>query len=186
MDLKTLGKNVIDLAPAIGSVLLGAPGAAGGVAIKALASAFGLSDDETTPERIAALIAGDPEAALKLRQADAAFQIEMRKLDIEELKAWISDTDSARQRQTEHERATGKTDINIYILAWVLVVGFFLLIAVLMCVEIPTANREASAILMGAVAAGFGAVWQYFFGSSKSSREKTEIMAQLGIGGGKR
>lgn len=182
MDLREVGKKIISFAPAIGTAFLGPAGTAGGLAVKAIASAFGMSETEATPENLEAVINADPEAALKLRQADWTFQCQMRALEIKELEMRLSDTASARQRQIEHEKATGKADINIYILAWLIVAGFFTLIAVLMNVELPGTNKEAVAILIGAVSAGFGAVWQYFFGSSKSSWEKTNLMARMGEG----
>lgn len=185
MDFKSVGKKVVDLAPALGAALLGPAGAAGGLAVKALASAFGLKDD-ALPEEIEAMISGDPEALLKLRIAEYDFQAKRLEAENQALSLQLQDTANARGRQTEHERSLGKTDVNVYILAWVIVIGFFILIALLMCVELPDSNSEAVAILIGAVAAGFGAVWQYFFGSSKSSREKTEIMSRLGVGEGKR
>jgi len=62
------------------------------------------------------------------------------------------------------------------------VLGFFGLIGALMFVEIPTKQSEVMFMLFGTLSAGFGAVIQYFFGSSKGSSEKTEHIAKLKAG----
>mgnify|MGYP000952915022 CR=1 FL=1 len=178
MDFSSLGKKIIEYAPAIGGALLGPGGAAGGLAVKTIASIFGVSEAEATPEKLEAIINADPEAALKLRQGDWNFQCEMRKLENEELALRLSDIASARQRQTEHEKVTGKTDINIYILAWLVVAGFFVLLGMMMVVAMPQSNVGPVNQLFGAVATGFIMVLTYFFGSSLSSWIKTKLMSK--------
>jgi hypothetical protein len=42
------------------------------------------------------------------------------------------------------------------------------------------ATSPAVYMLFGALSAGFGSVMQYFFGSSKGSADKTQLMASAG------
>ena len=88
----------------------------------------------------------------------------------------FQDVASARKREVDTTEATGKRDINLYILAWTVVVLFFALVATLMFIDLGE-NTGPVNQLFGAIAVGFGTVLQYFFGSSKSSNEKTALLA---------
>jgi hypothetical protein len=63
-----------------------------------------------------------------------------------------------------------------YGLAVLLVVGFFVLLGTLVYVTIPASNEKAMDIMLGALEMAFGTVVGYFFGSSKGSSEKTEML----------
>jgi len=178
MDWKSVGAKIATIAPALGTAF-GPLGTAGGLAIKALADAFGLKAEEVTPEKLEALLANDPEALLKLKEAELNFQLENKKLENESLKAQLSDVQNARQRQLEHEKTTGKTDKNLYFLAWLVVGGFFILVGFLMFRTLPAANVGPVNQLFGAMATGFGMVLQYFFGSSLGSWGKTKEISDL-------
>jgi len=178
MDWKDIGGRIATIAPALGSAF-GPLGTAGGLAIKALADSFGVEPDEMTPEKMDQLLASDPEALLKLKQAEMDFRLEEKRIENETLKVKLADVQSARQRQVAHEKATGKTDMNLYFLAWLVVTGFFILVGFLMFQTLPTANIGPVNQLFGAMAAGFGMVLQYFFGSSLSSWGKTREIARL-------
>jgi hypothetical protein len=171
MDWKDITKMIADLAPtlgvAIGSVI---PGGAliGGAAGKALQAIFGTSE----PDKLATILATDPEAAAKLRQAEIQFQLE-------EMKAYLADVQDARKRQIEHEQATGKSDTHLYVLAWILVGGFFSLLGCLLFVPIPNDQSGVVAMLFGALSAGFGSVVGFFFGSSRGSQDKSATILNL-------
>ena len=79
----------------------------------------------------------------------------------------------------ESEKATAKRDINLYVLAWMVVGLFFTLVGMLMWVVLPEANVGPVNQLFGAIATGFGMVLQYFFGSSKGSADKTTAMMEF-------
>ncbi len=79
----------------------------------------------------------------------------------------------------ESEKATGKRDMNLYVLAWMVVGLFFALVGLLMFVVLPEANVGPVNQLFGAMATGFGMVLQYFFGSSKGSADKTAAIIEL-------
>ena len=68
---------------------------------------------------------------------------------------------------------------TLYVLAWTVVVGFLVLLAAQMVVTIPKDNVGPVNQLFGALATGFGVVLSFFFGSSKSSQDKTAIIAAL-------
>lgn len=71
-----------------------------------------------------------------------------------------------------------KKDIAIYILAGLIVIGFFALLTLLLFRTLPEDSSGVIFMLFGALSAAFGAVVQYFFGSSQSSADKTTLLAK--------
>jgi len=177
MEWKSIGRKIIAFAPSIGGALLGPGGAAGGMAVKALAGAFGLTEQETTPEKIDNLINSDPEFALKAKVADNDFLVKMRELDIKELETRLEDIDSARDREVEITKATGKRDINLYVLAWLGILGYLGLIIYIIHWGLPEMSSAVALMvgnLIGIVGAKYSGIYDYFFGSSKGSAEKNQ------------
>ena len=169
MDWKKLGKDVVAAgAPILGGILAG-PGGAGLGAM--VASLFGA--DPTDPQDIAIKMAGDPEAHIKLRKLELDNKAELEKL-------FLADIQSARQREVEVTRATGKTNWPMYILAGAVVIGFFTLMFVLMKYTVPQGSREVAFMLFGSLSTSFGAVVNYFFGSSKGSADKNLMLQKKG------
>ena len=177
-----IGDAVADFAPGIATILtatgVGAPVGTAIGAVGALSRAFGLGS-ASKPEDILQAISADPEIRLKAMIADQDFKLKMREQDLEEIKAQLVDVQSARSRQVEGEKATGKRDANLYILAWTIILGFFILMGFLLKWPVPEDQNGVVFMLFGALATGFGQVLAYFFGSSKGSQDKTEIMGQM-------
>ena len=167
----------MDAAPVIGGILGGPAGGAAGGLISLIGNALGLKPSETTPEKINAVISQDPSAMLKLKELESTHQLEIERIALQADQMYLADRQDARNRQVESERATGKRDYNLYILAWTVVVGFFILTGMLMFVSVT--ENQASLMLFGTLATGFGMVLQYFFGSSKGSADKTGLLAAL-------
>ena len=65
-----------------------------------------------------------------------------------------------------------------YLLAVVIVAGFFTLLGLLIFRQLPEDSSGVIFMLFGALSAAFGAVVQYFFGSSKGSADKTELLSR--------
>ena len=180
MDWKDVAKVVSTAAPLLGSLLGGPQGAAVGTAIKLIASALGVGPE---PDEVMEAIKTDPDALVKVKELELKHQEELAKLALEQAKlelkaelARLADVDSARRREVEVTRATGKRDVNLYVLAWTVVAGFFGLCFALMKVPLPEGSNDVVFMLFGTLATGFGMVLQYFFGSSKSSAEKTKLL----------
>lgn len=77
MDWSDVGKAAAKAAPLLGTALLGPAGGAVGALI---ASVFGV---EAEPDKVAAAIKADPEAAIKLQQVQNEHEREMRRMVIE-------------------------------------------------------------------------------------------------------
>lgn len=167
-DIKGLiGKG----APLIGT-LLGGP--AGGAVASLVANALGVED---TPDAISAALKSDPGALLKLKELEFTHKTRFQELMLEETKAHLADRQSARQREIEIQKAGGSNKL-MYILGSLIVVGFFASLIVLLfkTTAIPAGSRDAIMLLFGSLIASFGAVVQYFFGSSKGSSDKTALL----------
>lgn len=67
-------------------------------------------------------------------------------------------------------------EIYMYALGALIVIAFFITIYFLVKIPMPVSNKDLLLIVIGALVAKFGDVVAYFFGSSKSSADKTEMM----------
>ncbi len=174
MEWKEVLSKITDAAPMIGS-LFGAPGTLAGTVVKLVATTLGV---EPTQDAIAAEIKNNPDALLKLKELEATHQIELQKLVLETERIRLADVADARAREKAIVEKTGHVDINLYVLAWVMVIGFFALVGILIFKPMPNDSTGVVLMLFGSLAAAFGAVIQYFFGSSAGSSAKTALMAQ--------
>ena len=167
-------------APVIGTLLGGpAGGAVGGLISKVLGV-------DNTPEAIELALMNNPDALVKIKELETSKElailqaelenkridvgsvIENRKLDNEKDQMFLSDKQSARSRQVDSEKATGKVDVALYVIAGVIVVAFFVSILALIFITLDkqSGTYELLLMLFGALTTKFGTVVDYFFGSS--------------------
>ena len=167
-------------APVIGTLLGGpAGGAVGGLISKVLGV-------DNTPEAIELALMNNPDALVKIKELETSKElailqaelehkridvgsvIDNRKLDNEKDQMFLSDKQSARSRQTDSEKATGKVDVALYVIAGVIVVAFFVSILALIFITLDkqSGTYELLLMLFGALTTKFGTVVDYFFGSS--------------------
>jgi hypothetical protein len=67
-------------------------------------------------------------------------------------------------------------DTYQYVLGALVVAGFFVLLYLLLRGEVPEGNKDLLNLVVGALIGSFATVVGYFFGSSKGSSEKNELM----------
>jgi len=178
MDWKQIGSQIANYAPMLGGILGGPPGAALGAGVKMISKALGLNPDTATPAQVEQKLKNDPQALLKIKQMELAHERELTQL-------YLKDVSDARAREVAVVQATGKKDTNLYILAYLYVAGFFgstgMMIYLILANKFPNDVPEYVVFLLGnlfgALTAGVTAVVQYFFGSSKSSSDKTALIA---------
>jgi hypothetical protein len=168
MDLKKIGSNLIGKGlPLLGGVLGGSAGEKIGATI---AGALGI-DSEGLGRAIE-----DPAMLAELKKFEMEHKQELEKLQLEETRAYLADVQSARSREVEMAKATGERDLNMYVLAWVIVVGFFGLLGLLFFTGVPETGRDLLNLSVGSLLAGFSTVVGYFFGSSAGSKAKNSIL----------
>ena len=159
--METLLNLLKGIAPAVATAV---SGPLGGIAITALANKFGVADDVSA---IAKAIAGDPEAATKLAE-----------IDLRQFQAESADRDSARQRESAVAAAGGSTlaQMVVPILALGTVSLTFVFIGILLFKVIDTAQQQLVIFALGYATAAAQQVLSYYFGSSKSSQDKTSAL----------
>jgi len=67
-------------------------------------------------------------------------------------------------------------EIYMYVLAAIISVGFFAVLIMVLTQEIPEQNMDTANQVLGGLLMAFALVISYFFGSSKGSSDKNEIM----------
>jgi hypothetical protein len=177
MEWKDVGNAVKKFAPLLGTVL-GGPVTGGAVSL--ICNAFGLGDD-AQPQDVLQALTTNPEAALKLRQIESDNQVELQRLILASEQAHLQDRQNARQREVDLAKALGNREWTLYILAWINVAGFFGMIVTVILADLPDSEVAKSALLMlfGALVASYKDTIGYFFGTSKSSSDKTKLIARF-------
>ncbi len=67
-------------------------------------------------------------------------------------------------------------ELYMYALGALVVAGFFFILFIIFRAALPEGNKEIAYLVIGALVAKFGDVVNYFFGSSKGSADKNEMM----------
>lgn len=75
---------------------------------------------------------------------------------------------------------TKTKDIYMYFLGGIIVLATFGIVGLLVFKDVPAGNKDALMLICGQLVAGFLAVINYFYGSSKGSSDKTAIMNHNG------
>lgn len=165
-------KSLIRTAAPTISGLIGGPIA--GVAVSALAEGLLGPDvkDQTVEQKQEALEAylsqsATPETLSKIREIDASFNVQMRKLDIDLEQVHAGDRANARERETMLKDWTPRA------LAMSVTLGVFCLLGCLIFVDnIPESSVTLLNVMLGALCTAWISVIQYYFGSSKDSSDK--------------
>lgn len=176
-DWKSIVKAV---APTIGTAL-GGPLA--GLGVKALSEALLGTDTGSESEVAAAVMGANPEQLLAMKQADQAFAVKMKELDIDLDKAFIADTSDARHVFAENK---GVFRLGIVILMTFAIImiavlwgSFELMTGGITIKDVAIVATVAGLVgtVVGYVAANAQQVVSYFFGSSRGSSDKTAAMS---------
>ena len=128
-------KGLSTVAPLLANAVL--PGS-GGVVGSLVSGVLGC---DNKPEAITtALTNATPEQKVALIKIQNTHEENLVKLASENDKIYLQDVQQARDREIAIVKATGKRDYNLYILAWTVIVGFFLLVYFMMYVTLPEKN----------------------------------------------
>ncbi len=170
----TLKEVVAKGAPILANAIV--PGS-GGIASTLIGNVLGI--DPNDPEKmISELKKANPEVWVKLKEVQMQHEAKLIELGIENDKMYLDDIKNAREREIEIAKSGG-SNTPMYILASLIVVGFFILMCILIfkTTAIPEGTKEIAYILVGTLSANFGQVCQYFFGSSKGSNDKNKFLS---------
>lgn len=170
-SLKEVGQTIVKLgAPLLGSVLAGQAGATVG---QMVASLFG--GDVNDPQELIRRINNDGEAYLRLREMEAKERENLQRLAVlqsihemqeanENLRLNNENTANARENNTKHET------IFPQFLSFLIFFLFAFCIYWVAAYTQDTQDRDVLYLLLGAVSTSFGAVVNYWLGSSADKR----------------
>jgi hypothetical protein len=157
-ELLTLLKGI---APAVATAVAGP---LGGLAITALADKFGVADDV---KAVTTAILGDPDAAQKLAELD------LRQFELE----------NADRANARHMQETALNDDDkfakhfIYWFAWFWSVGSMAYFFAITFGQVPPSGKDFGNIILGfLLGTAVATIISFFYGSSKSSKDKTDAM----------
>lgn len=187
MPLPALIAIALKLAPLVASVVPEAVRAlAGPKAGEAAEKIVGIAETITGAkgEDATAIILKDPAKALEFQQALIAERLELRRLDLEETKAYLADTQGAR---TANAGDRGVFWLGISILVtYGLILGAALFGAYWLLVEGELASMDVGTVaavftligtIVGYIASDAKQVVSYYFGSSRGSQDKSTALS---------
>jgi len=155
------------IAPMLGTAL---GGPMGGMAAKVLSNTLLGKDDASESEISLALQNASPETLLKIKEADNAFAIEMERLGVDLVKIAAESQDSARKMQIANKA------LIVPVLAGLTVAGFFGTMAWVLTGHVSLESTILGFVL-GQISAKTEQVYNFYFGSSAGSKEKTAHLA---------
>lgn len=162
-------KTLATIAPTIATAL-GGPMA--GMAVKMATSALGIEEDEKALQN--AIVSGDPEIMLKLKQVEQDFMLKLEELNIERDKIHAKDRQSARGLFAIDKRPQ-------ILLSGLFIIGYFIIIGVLLTgtVMVPDSMKEVIILLLGILTREIPTIMQFWFGSSSGSKDKAVELDKL-------
>lgn len=162
-------KSVISsVAPTLATAL-GGPLA--GAAVSAISEALFGKKDASEREISAILKTADPELLIKLKQVDNEFALKMKELDINLEKFSYDDRANARMRESTVRDNTNK------ILAYSIVGAFIALVGATILGQAKV-DSVLAGTLVGYLSAKCEQVLAYYFGSTRGSDKKTDLLAK--------
>lgn len=156
-NIEILARLIAKSAPVLGTVVSSFSPLAG-IAINLIAAAF--NKDPTNLSDLATAISADPSAAVKLKQ------IEIEHADLLATTA-LSDNQSAREREENVIKTTGKRDKILDGIAITVVLGYFCMCGLVAYEKFNQNENHILYILVGHLTAGFMMVLGYYFGATK-------------------
>lgn len=169
MDFSSLIKTV---APWIGTAL---GGPLGGMAVEAASRALGLGES-TTESLKTALSGATPEQMLALKKADQEFSLQMQALGFKQITDLEAIAAGDRKDARDMQRST--RSIMPAVLSCVVTVGFLGLLTGMMLGVLKVSDSQALLLMLGSLGAAFGAVMQFWFGTTADSGKKTDLLAK--------
>lgn len=169
-----LADNVKGLLGAVAPALATAYGGPlAGVATQTLARDLLGIEGATLEDVQGYLTTARTEDLVALKRIDAEFQASLEEAGVSLERVAAEDRASARQRQVQ------MGDWSPSILGGAIIVGFFGVLVALMVWSLPPAVADVIQIMLGALAALVTQVANYFFGSSRGSKNKDITIATL-------
>jgi hypothetical protein len=122
------------------------------------------------------LVLGSPEYK-NMSPEDQQQFLGLYEQEIKEMDLILQDVANARQREVEIAKTT-KKDWMMALTGAIVLAAFLFLIYAVVYIQIPKSNEALFNIMIGAVMGSAGTVVAYYYGSSKGSQDKTDLLKQ--------
>ncbi len=172
---ESLGSGALSVLTTVAPIAASAfGGPLAGVATQKVINALGLSPTSTKQDIETAILSATPEQLLALKKMEQDFIKDMKSLDIDVMKLQVGDRSSARDREVK----TGDS-LTPRLLAG-LIMGLYIAVQWYLLHEIiDESMREIVMRSLGTLDAAVGLVLGYYFGSSISSAQKNDHIAEI-------
>lgn len=175
-DKFDLGDTLSAIAPLAGK-MIGGPYAA--LAVSAVQAVFG--DDEPDPKQLAKKIKNaTPEQLIALRKIDVDLELKMREMEITEDELHFKNTANARALFSINDKP--QIWFAVTFVAGYFIVLFVILYAAFFSKQPISADREIIAtlfLLVGQLTSEVKQISNFWFGTSKSSQDKNQIISNV-------
>jgi len=72
-----------------------------------------------------------------------------------------------------------KVDIMAFLVGGTVMASFIIMVLALIYIPIPKDNQDSLTLLIGIIAGGIGSLVGYYFGSSKGSQKKSDLIEKI-------
>ena len=172
-----VGKFIAKAAPVLGTVLGGPVGAITGAAGSLIASALGCEPD---PGVIQQTVSRNPETLVKLKNLEIQQQAQILQWQNQQIQAELSDRMSARDREVELAKSGHGASWATSIVSVIVTVGFFAMLWLVLSGG-KSELGDAGLMLLGTLVSAFGAVVNYYLGSSLGSTSKDAYIKKIQV-----
>jgi hypothetical protein len=145
------------------------------MAVEAAANALGLSDK--TVDSVKQALAGvTPDQMLALKKADQEFALQMQALGFKN----VADMEAiaAGDRASARNMQIAKPSPVPAILSIGVTVGYFSILIGMMVGVLNVSDSQALLLMLGSLSTAWGVVMAFWFGTTRDSGRKTELLAQ--------
>lgn len=157
------------LAPTVASAL---GGPAAGLAVAAISKAFGIDADKVSDVLQAGQLTG--EQILELKKAELELQQQEKELGFKFADIEVQDRKDARAMQnTTRSLVPPALSIGVTL-------GYFGVLIGMMTGELKATDSQVLLIMLGSLTTAWGTVLAFWFGTTHSSAQKTDIIARQG------
>ena len=120
----------------------------------------------------------------EMKKAEMQYQLDAKKLDIEEQEIYTKDTQDARTKEKDIQSSANATKLGknvssyLAIGATVLCFGLFYILIFTNAVDPYSAKKDIIIYVLGVLSALLTQIYSYYFGSSLGSSDKSKTISQ--------